>query len=213
MDWNAWAIIAGFIGGAIISVIATLLIVKGQRQRKELSYRIEVRPFIIPGVPGRAGARWDPNVKVFYGDKEVSQLFPFKVTFRNTGNQTLEELPIKLEPSVGAKILNLIVGHSKDVEVGDIHYRLTKPEEWGVQVGFLNEGDEIEAHGIGTSNDKFELTIKVQQPGVRPRNRPEFWTSREALGWVLKILAEMYPFPFALLTRGKRSTKLHGGEK
>ena len=60
MDGNAWAIIIGFIGGAIITVIATLLIVRWQRDRKELSYRTEVRPFIAPQVPGKPWAKWDP---------------------------------------------------------------------------------------------------------------------------------------------------------
>ena len=66
-----------------------------------------------------------------------------------------------------------------------------KPEERVVEIGFLNEGDEILAYGIGTSEDIFELTITVPQPGVRVRNRPEFWTSREALRKGLEILAKM----------------------
>ena len=195
MDWNVWAIIVGFIGGAIISVIGTLLVVKWQRQRKELSYRIEVRPFIAPQEPGKPWAKWDPNVRIFYKDREISQLFPFKTTFRNTGNQTLQDLLIRLEPNVGAEILNLIIGHAKDVEVGGVQYSLQEPREWEVKVGFLNEGDEIEGYGIGTSNDTFELTVKVRQPGVKTRNRPEFWTRREALTKMLKILAETRPFP------------------
>lgn len=188
MNLGVWAIIAGFIGGAIITVIATLLIVKWQQQHKELSYRIETRPFIPLEKPQKPGVGWDPKVKIFYGDREVSQLFPFRVVFRNTGNQTLKDLLIKLEPNPEAEILNLIVGHSRSVEVGDIHYSVSEPKMWKVQIDFLNEDDQIEAYGIGTSTDMFELWIKVPQPGVRVRNRPEFWTSREALKKALEIL-------------------------
>lgn len=190
MNWDVWAIIAGFIGGAIITVIATLLVVKWQRQHKELSYRVEVRPFIAPEEPERPGVKWDSNVRILYKDKEVSQLFPFRISFRNTGNQTLQDLRVRLRSNAGAEILNLIIGHPGGIEVGGVQYSLTKPEEWEFQVGFLNERDQIEAYGIGTSDNAFKLTVTVPQPGVRCRNRPEFWSSGEAVRRVLKILAQ-----------------------
>lgn len=196
MNWNIWAIIGSYIGTAIITIIVTLIIVKQQRQRKELSYKIEQRALLAPEEPGTSGVRWDPGIKVSYRGREVSQLFSFKVTFRNTGNQTLEHLPIVLKPNVGAEILNLMIGHAKDVEVGEIDYHLDKPEEWEVQVGFLNEKNEIKAYGIGTSKQKLELAINVRQPGVRVRNRPEYWTSGEALRSALETFWRAYLPPF-----------------
>lgn len=189
------AIIGGFIGGAVLTVLATFLVIKWQKQRRELSYRIEIRPFLAKDEPGRPGVGWDPNVKVFYGDEEVSQLFPFKITFRNTGNQPLEHLPLKVKCDAGSEILSLMVGKSKEVEVGDILFSETNPDEREMEVGFLNEGDEIVAYGIGSSDDSFVPTVTAPQPGLRLRNRPEFWSSREALGKVLDILSEAIRTP------------------
>jgi hypothetical protein len=197
MDPTWMPIISGFIGGAVITIVATFVIAKWQKQRKELSYRIEVRPYVASEEPETPGTSWDPNVKVFYGEREVSQLFPFKIIFRNTGNQTLENLRIKIEPNHQAEILNLRVGRHQRVEVGNINYNHSDPELWEIQVDFLNENDELETYGIGTSTtDNFELIIKVPQPGVKVRERPEFWNSKEALNRAIEILMKTAIRPY-----------------
>ena len=190
MDTHAWVTIASLSASVIITAIATWLVLKWQQQRKEVSYRCEIRTFLAREKPGRPGVSWDPNVKIFYGERRIQQLFPFRVTLRNTGNQALEELLIRFKANPEGEILSFMIGHQQRIEVGRVSYTTTRPDMQEVKIGFLNEGDEIEAYGIGTSDDIFSLIVTIPKPGVTVRKRQEFWTTRDAFGRIGRIFLE-----------------------
>ena len=183
MEWDIWGIIIGLIGSGFIGGLLVYLTIRWQRQRKELSYRVEITPLLTR----HRKDTLPPEVQILYQGEEVWDLYSFKITFRNMGNMPLTDLPITVELGQNARILSIATTIPNGIEVGNLaEDEASGSNKAGVKLAFLNEGDQIDLSIISADNVPLAYTIKAPLPGLRPKERPQLWTRRELWGRLLR---------------------------
>ena len=193
MDWDIWGIIIGLIGSGFIGGLLVYLTIRWQRQRKEISYKIES----IPIFTRTREEMLPPDVQILYHGDEVWDLYSFKIAIRNTGNTVLNNLPIIVELGQEARILNLSTVIPEGVEIGNLtEDELTDSNKAQIKLEFFNRGDQIELGVIGAENLPLICKIRAPMPGLRCKERSQLLNTRESLRIALELFLKIRPFPF-----------------
>lgn len=127
----------GFAGGVVLTVLGAILIVRFQRQRRELGYEIVSANVIIPklsqpnpaarvvvrrsALEGREWRAEDPDEPV-----PVDEVYGFRVRLRNCGNTVLDRQAVRLSFDEGTKVI--LANIESGPELGDERVDITVTE-------------------------------------------------------------------------------------
>jgi len=185
MNLDVWGIIVGFIGSALLGALLTYLILRWQRQRKELVYQVEIVPFVEDVF------KKEFKEKFLIKGVEVSGVHAVLVRIKNEGNVTLEQLDIWLQPSRSVQFIYGRLGAYGSVN-SDIGLDRMMGEIKGMNVGFLNAGDGAELRVLYLADSCPDCELQIAQPGLICKKAKRLWKKQEILDAALSVTMEAH---------------------
>src|SRR3990172_1403166 len=120
---TAIGLVVGFLGGAFLTIVGAVLIVRLQQERRRLGYEVLTAEVIVPELRPNSGIRivankalMDPGSMTAEREEfiPVKKLFGFRVRLQNTGNAALESQRVVITLDNEAKVISAEVESSPD---------------------------------------------------------------------------------------------------
>jgi len=174
---TAVGLAVGLLGGIVLTVLGAILVVRFQRQRRQLGYEILSANVIIPRL-----ARPNPAVQILVKESvldtghddprdlavvPVDEVFGFRIRIRNAGNGELVKQSVTFQFPPGAKVILADLealpefgGISPATDIDNSRSRVT------VTLPFLNENQEAIVSIQTLYNQDLSCKVIAAAPGL-----------------------------------------------
>jgi hypothetical protein len=167
------------LGGALIGVIGVWIITRNNKEKRKLSLIVSPLSTLLD-----VGDLAKSDVKITYKNKDIKNLYAGEVGIQNTGNTSIDEIELEIQPKKGVELLDL-EHSSSNFLMSDGFYSISKENKIDrIRINYLNPTDRILFTYRTTGISKPEFLLRKKGLNVETKN--------EIVNWIPDLYADIF---------------------